>query len=197
MPLLATTVLVMTLMQAATATPPETTQTTAPPRARLTTILKNWVDKPGERPTRRLWSQSGWVIAVRSDPFTGTVQCQLHRDQLVDDHEISYADGTVGVRHQLQANAANIWFRVDNQPAQPWTSVYRDLMDKGLTVVPYRAGYETDDMLLIPLEQIASGSRLTLRLSGKGKSESFNISGLGEAVEASKRVGCTDGNYVR
>ena len=209
MPLLATAVLALTMMQGADTAPPAQTApyTTLPNRLRSWFHLRQQSGgmklpkavRQSNKVRERFWKADKWTITVKSDGFTGAVQCRLHRHTLMGkrDDDVSYADGAVGFRHSFQADPSKIWFRIDNQPAQPWTSVYRDLSARGLTVVPYRAGYDTDDVLLLPADPLLTASQVTLRLSEKSKPEVFDISGLGTALAASKQLGCTDESFIR
>ena len=204
MPLLATAILAMTLMQGAEAAP-TTPYTTLPNRLRSWFHLRQKESeqkpakarRPSDRIKDRSWAESGWIITVKSDGFTGKVRCELYPRQMFLDGRISYADGALGLSHDFDADPSKIWFRVDSQPAKPWNSVYRDLHAKGLTVASYRTGYGKDDMLLIPEEEVLTASKVTLRLADENGRETFDISGFGAALASSKRVGCTEKSYTR
>lgn len=205
MPLLATAVLALTMMQGAENVP-------AAPTAPYTTLserLDSWfsvlhLHKALPKPKRhddsikhRFWTGNGWTVIMRDDGFTGQKACQVHPSKMFSKSRITYTDGVMGFRFDHYVNPQKAWFRVDDQPARPWLSVFRDLYDKGLNVVPYDNGTEKKTEVLIPIEDLAGAQKVAIRPTPQGEPDTFDISGYQEAVDASRRLGCPEGNYTR
>ncbi|MBW8880930.1 MAG: hypothetical protein JF615_05720 [Asticcacaulis sp.] len=213
MPLLATAALAMMLMQGTEAAdaPPAAPYTTLSQRLRSWASVLPFVDKPDGQPAEQHWksrpssdkirrymlARHGWSIVIRKDAFTGQTRCQLKlHPKYFSDKRVAYADGVMRFRFNDHINPSKVWFRVDDGPARPWSSVYRDLMVKGLQVIPYDAGYKSSYQVLIPMEDLQGGHDVYIRTTDNGKPARFDISRFEAAYQSSKSLGCVDGAYV-
>lgn len=144
------------------------------------------------------WSQGDWIIEVKKDGFADQIQCRIRPQQmLLDRGRVTFADGVMAFRFDGQATLAKVWFRIDDKPARPYRSLFRELHARGQTVMPYSPDYREDIFILIPAEELQGAQTVFIRPHEKGKPVSFNITGFSDAVDASRRVGCSDDSYVR
>jgi len=139
----------------------------------------------------------GWSVTVRNDGFTGEVTCYIASRQTYMQNRITYADGALGFQFDKHVNTARTWFRVDDQPARKWTSVFAELNARHIAVRPLHDYNQTATLVLIPLDEIGDGQAVYIRASDDDKPKRFRLTGFREAKANAEANGCTEDSFRR
>ena len=143
------------------------------------------------------YGQYGWLVVVRTDAFTGDVQCFVSTRKSATQDRVTYADRTLGFAFDTYVDPNTTWFRADDNPAQRLSAVYPTLYARGQVVPPRSLDNLTKTTVLIPMESVEGADHIKIRIDDKVKPRTFRLIGFSEALETATAHGCVDGHYVR
>ena len=143
------------------------------------------------------YGQYGWQVVVRTDAFTGEINCFVSTLKTATQDRVTYADGTLGFAFDTYVDPNTTWFRADDNPAQPLNSVYPTLYARGQVVPPRSLDNLSKSTVLIPMESVEGADHIKIRIDEKVRPRTFRLIGFKEALATAQASGCTDGHYVR
>ncbi len=141
--------------------------------------------------------QYGWQVVVRSDAFTGEIDCFISSRKTAIQDRITYAGRTLGFDFDGYVDPNTTWFRADDNPAQRLSSVYPTLYARGQVVPPRSLDNLSKTTVLIPMESVEGADHVLIRPEDNARPRSFKLIGFKEALQTAQDNGCTEDHYVR
>ena len=125
-----------------------------------------------------------WTAEVRTDAFTGKVSCRLRADRVTvsrGDAAFSFGRGT---------NTSDAVYKIDG--AEPKSE--RDAMIRvamlGVRTVTSNPSNNSGGVVHIPAAELGGASTVAIRANRNGSPRSFDLRGLGAAMDAEAQRGC-------
>jgi len=130
-------------------------------------------------------------MTIQKDGFTGQMTCQLFKLRTLSQGRITYAQDTLGFELGKDVGVLKAWYKIDDQPALPWQSIFHRLTAEHIKMDQGPVENPTGGVVYIPAPDLESAKSVTVRATPASKPHVFKLSGFQEALAAARANGCS------
>lgn len=148
---------------------------------------------PSPAVTKQLFQQDEWLLAIRSDHFTGQTFCSLYSTK----RRMRYQPGAIGFFVGRRHDTLAAWYRVDGGAPVSWHDRSAALIAAHVEIDSPLLDNVTGGWVWIPIDEVQHASFVDVRPGGSGHIRRFPITGFASLREAADRLGCNSDDAFR